>query len=208
MSFSKQVKNTLNVVVIGDASVGKTSLLCRYTSGTFSGDYRTTVGADFISSKIDIDEKKYGLQVWDTAGQERYQSIGAAFYRGSDCCLVVFDITNRKSFESVSNWMELFLNQGEIVRKENFPFVIIGNKCDRITEREVSREEAESFCQKRGIGYFETSAKEGVGIAEAFEYVARKGVSMIEQDSIPKPATVTLTNNLKNKKADKPDCQC
>ena len=98
MSYSNKKKNTLKVVVIGDSGVGKTSLMHRYMTGKFTSQYRATVGADFLSTNISHHGKNYSLQVWDTAGQERFQSIGSAFYRGSDCCVVVYDITNMKVF--------------------------------------------------------------------------------------------------------------
>ena len=128
MSYSSKKKNTLKVVIIGDSGVGKTSVLQRYMSGKFSAQHRATVGADFLSKDITLGAKNYNLQVWDTAGQERFQSIGSAFYRGSDCCVVVFDITQAKSFDNLETWKNEFINQGGIKDPERFPFIILGNK--------------------------------------------------------------------------------
>ena len=101
MSYSSKKKNTLKVVIIGDSGVGKTSVLQRYMSGKFSAQHRATVGADFLSKNITLGAKNYVLQVWDTAGEEKNQSIGSAFYRGSNCCVLVFDITQAKSFDNL-----------------------------------------------------------------------------------------------------------
>lgn len=89
------------LIVLGDSGVGKTSLLNRYVRQEFSQNYRATIGADFLSKEITVDERHISLQLWDTAGQERFQSLGMAFYRGADCCMLVYDITNLKTFQSL-----------------------------------------------------------------------------------------------------------
>ena len=94
-------RSQLKIIVIGDSGVGKTCLLNRFVKEQFSQLYKATIGADFLSKEVVIDEKHVSLQLWDTAGQERFQSLGMAFYRGADACILVFDITNQKSFESI-----------------------------------------------------------------------------------------------------------
>jgi Ras-related protein Rab-7A len=110
----------------------------QYVNNKFTQQYRATVGADFMAKDVFIDDKKVTLQIWDTAGQERFQSLGAAFYRGADCCVLVYDITNKKSFESLESWRDEFLLQGSPKDPENFPFIVIGNKNDRADEKKVS----------------------------------------------------------------------
>ena len=95
-------RSQLKVIVLGDSGVGKTSLLNRFVKQEYSQHYRATIGADFLSKEIVIGEKHVSLQLWDTAGQERFQSLGMAFYRGADVCILVYDITNLKSFESIT----------------------------------------------------------------------------------------------------------
>ena len=172
----------------------------RYMTGNFSSDYRTTVGADFLSTKLTREETTYNLQIWDTAGQEKFQAIGSAFYRGSDCCLVVFDVTNRRSFDNLQTWMNEFTLQGEVDKPDTFPFVIIGNKCDKY-ERAVQNEEAQEFAKSKNLGYFETSAKEDIGIKDAFEYIVDKAISRNSANEMPAPtgAVVTLTKQKQNK---------
>ena len=111
------------------------------------------------------------LQLWDTAGQERFQSLGVAFYRGADCCVLVYDVNNSKSFDTLDSWRDEFLIQASPRDPENFPFVVLGNKIDvEENKRMISSKRAMTFCQsKGGIPYFETSAKEAVNVEQAFE---------------------------------------
>jgi Ras-related protein Rab-7A len=111
------------------------------------------------------------MQLWDTAGQERFQSLGVAFYRGADCCVLVYDVNNSKSFDTLDSWRDEFLIQASPMDPESFPFVVLGNKVDvEESKRMISGKRAMAFCQaKGGIPYFETSAKEAVNVEQAFE---------------------------------------
>lgn len=111
------------------------------------------------------------MQLWDTAGQERFQSLGVAFYRGADCCVLVYDVNNSKSFDTLDSWRDEFLIQASPMDPESFPFVVLGNKVDvEESKRVISSKRATTFCQsKGGIPYFETSAKEAVNVEQAFE---------------------------------------
>jgi hypothetical protein len=111
------------------------------------------------------------MQLWDTAGQERFQSLGVAFYRGADCCVLVYDVNNAKSFDTLDSWRDEFLIQASPRDPDNFPFVVLGNKIDvDEKKRAISQKRALGFCQsKGGIPYFETSAKEAVNVEQAFE---------------------------------------
>lgn len=162
----------LKVIVLGDSGVGKTSILNRFVKQEFSQSYRATVGADFLFKEFNVDGKAVSLQLWDTAGQERFQSLGNAFYRGTDCCLLVFDITNAESFENISSWKNEFLersgNEGT-----NFPIILIGNKCDMTAERKVSKENAKTWAENEKLIFDEVSAKEDIRIEEAFMQATR-----------------------------------
>lgn len=141
-------KNFLKIVVVRDSSVGKTTLLEKYLSGNDLTNVKPTIGADFKTKQIDLEGgKQVALQVWDTAGQEKYQSLGAAFYRGSDCCALVFDLTSQESFEQLAFWKKGFTEYVDTSRQAKFPFVVLGNKVDLESERKVSKEVAEEWCK-------------------------------------------------------------
>jgi len=164
----------LKVILLGDSGVGKSSIMNQYVHEKFTSDYKATIGADFLTKHMLIDDKAVTLQIWDTAGQERFQSLGVAFYRGADCCALVFDVNSEKTFESTSNWKDEFLLKAAVDDAKSFPFAIVGNKIDIENKREVSKKRVLKWCEDNGsIQYFETSAKEGLGVADAFQHLAR-----------------------------------
>nr|CAG8476158.1 4436_t:CDS:2 [Entrophospora candida] len=127
----------------------------------------TTIGADFLTKEVLVDDCLVTMQIWDTAGQERFQSLGVAFYRGADCCVLVYDVNNGKSFETLDSWRDEFLIQASPRDPENFPFVVLGNKIDVEESRRMS---------KGNIPYFETSAKESINVENAFMTIAKNAL--------------------------------
>ena len=109
----------------------------RYIHRNFSTQYKATIGAEFLSKELILDDRQVTMQIWDTAGQEKYQSVQGVFYRGADGCILVYDITNIESFQNLKKWKEDFLNAASIVNLDAFPFIVIGNKVDLATERKV-----------------------------------------------------------------------
>eukprot|EP00921_Rhytidocystis_pertsovi_P005019 GHVQ01008687.1.p1 GENE.GHVQ01008687.1~~GHVQ01008687.1.p1 ORF type:complete len:211 (-),score=22.05 GHVQ01008687.1:150-782(-) len=196
MASSGRKRALLKVIILGDSGVGKTSLMNQYVNKKFTNQYKATIGADFLTKDVIIDDKQVTLQIWDTAGQERFQSLGVAFYRGADCCVLVFDLTNPKSFESLDSWRDEFLVQASPRDAENFPFVSIGNKLDESTKRKVNGSRAAAWCKsKNNIPYFETSAKNAVNVDQAFEEIARKALKQEHtEDQIYLPETLTLNS--------------
>ncbi|GLU20355.1 hypothetical protein SLE2022_365590 [Rubroshorea leprosula] len=173
-------RTLLKVIVLGDSGVGKTSLMNQYVYKKFNQQYKATIGADFVTKELRIDDKMVTLQLWDTAGQERFQGLGSAFYRGADCCVLVFDVNILKTFESLNNWREEFLNQADPDDTNTFPFVVIGNKIDKDggKKRMVSERRAREWCASKGnIPYFETSAKEDYNVDDAFLGVANTALA-------------------------------
>ncbi|KAJ6774941.1 RAS-RELATED PROTEIN RAB7-LIKE ISOFORM X1 [Salix purpurea] len=172
--MNKPRRALLKVIVLGDSGVGKTSLMNQYVYKKFTQHYKATIGADFVTKELQIDDKLVTLQIWDTAGQERFQSLGSAFYRGADCCVLVYDVNVQKSFETLNNWHEEFVKQADPVDPDAFPFILFGNKIDGGSSRMVSEKKARDWCASRGdIPHFETSAKEGYNVNEAFLCVAK-----------------------------------
>eukprot|EP01104_Vermistella_antarctica_P000568 TRINITY_DN10721_c0_g1_i1.p1 TRINITY_DN10721_c0_g1~~TRINITY_DN10721_c0_g1_i1.p1 ORF type:complete len:209 (+),score=58.64 TRINITY_DN10721_c0_g1_i1:389-1015(+) len=173
-------KKCLKVILLGESGVGKTSLMFQFVKNTFSGSYKTTIGADFLTKELDIDGRLVTLQIWDTAGQERYQGLGNAFYRGADACILVFDVTRQESFTKLDDWRDCFFIQSGI-DISTFPFAVLGNKIDLASQRQVSKSNAQRWCDDHStVQYFETSAKEAIFVQQAFEFVARSVAKNID----------------------------
>ncbi|ETO07010.1 Rab7 [Reticulomyxa filosa] len=180
----------------------------QYVNNKFSKSYKATIGADFLTKEIVIDDKLVTLQIWDTAGQERFQSLGMAFYRGADCCILAYDITDQKSFESLELWMEEFVNQAAPRDPKEFPFAILGNKADLAkAQRKVAEAQARQWCKnKSDLPFFETSAKDNINVEQAFLTIARNALKReIAQPPsyVPKDAL-----DLKKKQPDKKVNSC
>ena len=146
--------DSYKVVVLGDSSVGKTSITTRFIHGVFYEEIKRTVLADCMSKRVEIKGKKCTLHVWDTAGEERYRAVAPNYYKGADGAIVVFDVTDRTSFASMQGWISELNEKGD----RNCSVVVVGNKIDRGEERTVSEEEANSFASSRDVWYLETSA--------------------------------------------------
>ena len=154
----------LKYIIIGDAAVGKSNLLLRFAQGDFKSEYQLTIGVEFGAKNVDINNKKFRLQIWDTAGQENYRSITRAYYKNSVCAILVYDISNKESFEHISNWVEDCIAQSP---KTVF-MVLVGNKSDLIDDRQVTFEEGKEMAKKNNMMFFETSAKTGENVEKIF----------------------------------------
>ena len=149
-------------------------LLNQYVKGQFSMQYKSTIGADFQTKELSLDGINIKLTLWDTAGDEKLHSLGASFYRNSVCGVLVFDLTDSKSFESIEFFRNEFLNTLKPKDPDTFPFVLIGNKCDKVFERKVQQKVIDKYCAtKPNMIYFEVSAKDNKNIDTAFYEVAR-----------------------------------
>ena len=159
-------------LIIGDTNVGKSNLLLRYVKNDFSVDMKSTVGVEFGSKILKILGINIKAQIWDTAGQERYRSMTSSYFKGSKGVLIVYDITNQSSFESVDRW----INEFRMKSDENSSIIIVGNKNDLEEERKVTKEEGEEKAKKFNLGFFETSAKDGKNVDDAFKCLFEKVV--------------------------------
>ncbi len=152
------------ILIIGDSSVGKSNLLLRFSDNIFHDTFLPTIGVDFKIRNVTVGDKSIKLNIWDTAGQERFKTITAAYYKGAHGIILVFDITDRDTFNNISSWL------GEI-RKHAGPNVVrllVGNKCDLDSDRKVTQREAKEFAESQGMTYIETSAKARINVDEAF----------------------------------------
>ena len=160
------------LLIIGDSTVGKTSILSKYSTKTFNENYLATVGLDFFTKDEIIDNKTIRIKIWDTAGQERYKALTKCFFQKAQGVMVVFDVTSEKSFNNLKFWIDS-LNSQISSDIEAVPIVIIGNKID-LPKRKVNKETALQFAKNKNFDYFETSAKTGEVIDNAIRDLVKK----------------------------------
>jgi len=159
----------VKLLMIGDSGVGKTCLLLRYANESFSPTFITTIGIDFKIKNIEIDTKRIKLQIWDTAGQERFRTITTSYFRGAQGILLVYDVTDRRSFESIRNWISQIQQHADVhVNK-----ILVGNKCDMLDEKVVSTEEGQKLAKEFDIDFWEASAKNDINVEQSFISIAR-----------------------------------
>ncbi|OHT09160.1 small GTP-binding protein [Tritrichomonas foetus] len=182
----------IKFIVIGSSGVGKTSILTRLVSGTFSDDTASTVGVEFVSAEVNVDGKSVKLQIWDTAGQERFRSIAKNYFHSAVGVILVFDLTERKSFDDLGQWLEDVHQHCE----QDTVVVLVGNKCDMTDERCISENEAKSFAEMHKFEYFETSALCGDNIEYTFQSTAASALKIAESRKVSYD-NVVLTNEPK-----------
>ena len=175
---TNNVDYILKYIIIGDAAVGKSNLLLRYVFNTFKPEYQLTIGVEFGEKNIKHNNKNFQLQLWDTAGQEQFRSITRAYFKNAVCALVVYDITNKSSFENIKQWIEDCMNY---MPKRGF-IVLVGNKCDLEENREVSTEEGQQLADLYGILFFETSAKTEYNVKEVFNESSQEIAKRIDSN--------------------------
>ena len=166
-STNKKEEIYIKILILGDSTVGKTTLLLKYVDCYFPKAYIATIGVEYKVKKININGLDLNLQIWDSAGQERFLGITKNFMKGADGIIYMYDITNKESFDNLKNWI---MQSEESI--EDFKKIIIGNKIDLEKERQVTKELLEQFCQGRDIQGFEISAKNDVNnieISKCFE---------------------------------------
>jgi Ras-related protein Rab-18 len=178
MSKDADVAATFKLLLIGDSGAGKSSLLLRFTDDTWlhPDDVTATIGVDFKVKIIEVDEKKYKLTIWDTAGQERFRTLTSSYYRGAQGVVLVYDVANRESFEHLQAWfgeLETYASSNSVIK------IIVGNKCDKEVNREVSRQEGEEIAKRLKTLFIETSAKTTAGVQDAFVEVVRKVILLV-----------------------------
>ncbi|XP_021354785.1 ras-related protein Rab-26-like isoform X5 [Mizuhopecten yessoensis] len=168
--YLHKVVDSVKVMLIGDSGVGKTCLLVRFKDGAFlSGSFISTVGIDFRNKVVDVDGTKVKLQIWDTAGQERFRSVTHAYYRDAHALLLLYDVTNKASFDNIRAWL------GEIneYAQEDVVIMLLGNKSDSTADRVIRTEDGEKLAKEYSVAFMETSAKTGMNVDLAFMAVAR-----------------------------------
>ena len=153
------------IVIIGDTCVGKSNILSRYLNNEFTSNTKSTVGVELGIKFLKIKNTSTKIQIWDTAGQERYQAITSSYFRGSDGCFIVYDITNETSFNNIEKWFDKIHEEND----KEIPVIIVGNKCDLENERKIPTEKAKEKAQNLKCAFYETSALKAINIEQIFE---------------------------------------
>jgi len=206
----------IKLLLIGDSGVGKSCLLLRFSDDTFTPSFITTIGIDFKIRTIELDGKRIKLQIWDTAGQERFRTITTAYYRGAMGILLVYDVTDEKSFLNIKNWIRNI----EQHATDSVDKMLIGNKCDMVDKKVIDTARGKALADEYGIKFLETSAKNSINVEEAFISLVKDIKKRLDetQKQQPPPTSqqpsngngVISGNQLKsnNKPAGAGGCQC
>jgi len=167
-AMAQEYDYVFKLVLIGDSGVGKSCLLLRFADDTYTESHISTIGVDFKIRTIQLDGKTIKLQIWDTAGQERFRTITSSYYRGAHGIIVVYDTTDSETFEHVKTW----LHEIDRYASENVNKLLVGNKSDLTSKRQVEVEAAKEFASSVSIPFLETSAKNATNVEDAFMTMA------------------------------------
>lgn len=176
MSGTDKENMVAKILTIGESGVGKTCILLRYTDNKFIKHHLTTIGIDYKTKDVNLNNKSIKLKIWDTAGQERFRNITQQYYKGADGIVLVFDLTDRNSFEKVREWMRQIQTY---TQKDSIGIVLLGNKCDA-ENKAVSLQEAQDIANEFNMKFFETSAMNNINIEESFRELSMEIVKIKE----------------------------
>jgi len=179
-SEMEDYKYLFKVVLIGNAGVGKTCLVRRFTQGLFPPGQGATIGVDFMIKSVDVGGEKVKLQIWDTAGQERFRSITQSYYRSANALILVYDISCQPSFDCLPQW----LSEIEMYASTKVLTYLVGNKSDRTNHREVPLHIGDNFAQRHDMHFLETSAKEADNVEKLFLEIARELTQQARQNDL------------------------
>lgn len=193
---NKNYDYLVKLLILGDSGTGKSSLLLRYTDEEFHNTYITTIGIDFKVKTVTINGKKVRIQVWDTAGQERFRTITQAYYRGCNGVLVVYDCTDKDSFDHVTHWIKDLNNH----TNDNVSKILVGNKSDLVDERVIKFEDGKVLAESYNINFFETSAKTGNGVHDTFNSIISNIVHIYEINNLSNKTDIINDDNNKSSK--------
>ncbi|MEN2497988.1 MAG: hypothetical protein MHMPM18_002320 [Marteilia pararefringens] len=178
----------LKLVIVGCSGAGKTNIIGRYTNNTFLDSTRSTIGVEFMSKQLKIGDQRIKCQIWDTAGQEKYRAVVSAYYRGSSGTIVVYDVCNKESFDSVRDWVKEIRSY----IGDKTPILLVGNKSDKEHLRVIDHKEGEALALEMKTDFIETSAKSGNNVDEAFQNIIKKSL-IIHQENLDKKKKSTKT---------------
>ena len=198
MSENDNSDLTIKILLLGDSSVGKTCFLKRYTDNTFQDAYLSTIGFDFKFKFVTLDNgKTVKVQLWDTAGQERFRTIAKSYYKGAHGIILIYDVTNRKTFENIRKWLNQISNEAS----NKISIILVANKIDCEEERQISVEEGESLANENNLPIFEASAKDSINVEESFKFLIEKINENIGEFNSTQKSTQLNTQNTPTKKS-------
>jgi len=201
-AYSNPLKK-FKLVFLGEQSVGKTSLITRFMYDTFDNTYQATIGIDFLSKTMYLDDRTVRLQLWDTAGQERFRSLIPSYIRDSSVAVVVYDVTNAKTFEQTRKWVDDV--RGE--RGNDVIIVLVGNKTDLADKRQVTEAQGQDEAKKNNLMFIETSAKLGANVKLLFKRIAQALPGMEEGGGQDRGQMIDVNIN-PNPPAESSGCAC
>nr|AAX20384.1 small GTPase [Gracilariopsis lemaneiformis]AAY41883.1 small GTPase Rab11 [Gracilariopsis lemaneiformis] len=187
----RPVDYLFKVVLIGDAGVGKSNLLSRFTRNEFSLESKSTIGVEFATRSIQCEGKIIKAQIWDTAGQERYRAITSAYYRGAVGALLVYDITKKDSFDNVQRWLKELKDHADA----NIVIMLVGNKSDLQHLKAVTTDDASAFAESNGLSFIETSALDNSNVEEAFRSILSEIYRLGSKKALEKGSTSNFAPN-------------
>ena len=201
-------KYLFRLCFLGDAGVGKTSLLMRFCDDAFKENYNNTIGVDFRLVTLKYKDVITKVHIWDTAGQEKYRSLALNYMNNSHGFAFIYDITDKKSFENVVSWINLALDKN---KKSIFNF-LIGNKCDIENKRQVEQSEAEKLAKEKNLFFLETSAKNNENVKKIFYYFAYKSIIYYSNNKYEENENIQLgenkTEEIPTIRPDQGGCKC
>ena len=195
--MNENVENAefIKIMTLGNMKVGKTNFILKYTEDKFEESHISTIGLDFKIKKVEINNKHYQLLLFDTAGQERYKSIALNVIKDAHGILLMYDITDKATFDSIPDWIQSIKD----LKGDDFPLILLGNKIDLEEERNISKEEGQKFADKIGIQFFETSNKNGINIQEAGLALIKKIIEKKEKEKFDLNSSNSLQLSKKTK---------
>lgn len=170
MNDQESTPSRYKALILGDTNVGKSSVLLRYERDAFRKDYDPTIGVDFIYKELIVEGQRMNWRIWDTAGQEKFRSIVTSYLRALDGVVFCFDVTSQASFTNIPQWVHYYSSHA---RDQNVPKVLLGNKAELASKREVTFEAASKLASSFNMPYFDVSASTGANVPEAFNYLAK-----------------------------------
>ena len=204
MNEENEKQEKIKIMNLGNHEVGKTCFILRFTENKFEKSYLSTAGIDYKVKIVTIKEKQYSLCFYDTAGQEKYRSITLNVIKDAQGIIVMYDVTDTKSFESIPNWIQSIKDK----KGSAFPMILVGNKIDLESERKITKEQGEKFAKDNGLDFLEISNQNGTNVQEAGLALFNKILEKKEKDKnkLRSTNTIELRSKKGKKKEDSKRC--